>query len=125
MKFLGKVLTIAAVAVGCSMAFAAPKASACGDGSCMSPGSVINQPAVLDNSFGYNTVLSQPAVLDSCGTQVITQPAVLDNSCGSCGTVLTQPAVIETTPIVEPMYLRRHHHRLFELGTPLFNFGLF
>lgn len=84
MNSLGKCMSIAAVAVGIGLA-SMPLASAC-------PDHVMTQPSVFDRT------LVQPAVLD----RTIVQPAVLD-SCGisSCGTVMTQPAVIQMQPVLD------------------------
>jgi hypothetical protein len=92
MNSLGKCMSIAVIAVGIGLA-SIPQVSAC-------PAHVMRQSAVLDR-FDHpvldrvldNRILDrtivQPSVLDSCGI----------NTCGT--TVMSQPAVIDTTPILD------------------------
>jgi hypothetical protein len=120
MKSFGKILTIALVAVGCTVA-TAPKASACG-------ANVITQPAIIDTSVVapvVDTTLVQPAVIDSgCGVDTtLVQPAVIDTGCNSCvNTTLMQPAVIEPA-CGTPVCAERRH--LLNLDTFLFGVHLF
>lgn len=70
------------------------------------------------------TVLTQPAVIENgaCGASVLTQPAVIQNN--ACG-VTTLPAVVGAKPIMV-----EHHENLvphiFHLGLwPLVDFSIF
>ena len=103
MKSFGKIMAVAALVVGCTVA-AAPKASACG--SCGS--SVLTQPAVIDSTLVapqpvVDTTIMQPAVIDE---SVPVAPVV--DSCNTCGATIMRP---------------RHH--LLDIGTPFFGFHLF
>lgn len=96
MKSVSKVLAIALVAVGCSV-LTASKASA------------------------DELIMSSPAIIPDSTVTTYTSPMWI-----------SQPSVIESTPVftsptvVEPTYVRMHHHHLLRAGVPgLLDFSVF
>jgi hypothetical protein len=110
MKTFGKVLTVVAVAAGCSV-LSAPQAMA--DHIYYS---TTTHPAIIDTSTTFTTSpmwLSQPAVVvDTPSTVIRTAP------------VVTTPVYTSPTVISSPTFVR--DRGLLDVGIPgLFNFSLF